>query len=74
MHARVQDTIDKIQRRFLWGGPNLVRKLYLVNWASICNYRDLGRLEIIDICLKHKALLNKWLWRFGNNRRVYGGV
>ncbi|EOY09947.1 Uncharacterized protein TCM_025321 [Theobroma cacao] len=33
----------------------------------MCNYCDLGGLGIIDIGLKNRALLNKWLWCFCND-------
>lgn len=68
MSVKVQNTINKIQRRFIWGGPNLVRKLHHVSWNSIGNYRALGGLGLLDIALKSKVLLNKWLWRFNNEQ------
>ncbi|OMO98831.1 reverse transcriptase [Corchorus capsularis] len=42
------------------------RKIYLVDWDSICKYKDQGGLGIVNLGLRSRALLNKWLWRFGN--------
>ena len=37
-----------------------------MDWASICKYKEFGGLGIIDLGLRNRALLNKWLWRYGN--------
>lgn len=36
-----------------------------VSWDSICTYRNKGGLGLIDLEIKNKILLTKWLWRFG---------
>lgn len=45
----------------------MISRLHHVNWDAMCNYCDLGGLGIIDIGLKNRALLNKWLWCFCND-------
>lgn len=42
------------------------KKLYHVSWESVCNYIDFGGLGVIDLGLKNRMLLNKWLWRYAN--------
>lgn len=64
--TKVKTTIKKIQKRFLWEGPNLVCKLYHVNWDLMCNVQNLGGLGLVDLGLKNRALLNKWLWSYDN--------
>ena len=61
----VKEELDKIQRRFLWGGSSMSRKLHWVDWKSVCNLKEFGGLGIMDIGLKNRTLLNKWIWRFG---------
>ncbi|XVF23444.1 hypothetical protein REPUB_Repub13aG0039200 [Reevesia pubescens] len=63
----VKVVLDRILSRFLWGGGSSTnRKLHLVDWNSACTGKKLGRLGLVDINVKNRALLNKWLWRFGN--------
>ncbi|EOY09515.1 Uncharacterized protein TCM_024931 [Theobroma cacao] len=66
MPKKVKCEIEKIQKRFLWGGLNLVCRLHCVSWGSICNYHELGGLGLVDIEVKNNAVLNKWLWRYEN--------
>ena len=57
--------LEKIQRRFLWGGLGTTRKIHWVDWNSVCNHKDNGGLEIMDVSIKNRALLYKWFWRYG---------
>ena len=45
-------------------GSSSTRKLHLVNWKTVCTYKEFGGLRIVDLRLKNRALLNKWIWRF----------
>jgi hypothetical protein len=62
--------IDKIQRDFLWGGLGEGKKFHLVNWIQICQPLNLGCLGIRNLRIFNRALLWKWLWRFGNEREA----
>uniref|UniRef100_A0A2N9I786 Reverse transcriptase domain-containing protein n=1 Tax=Fagus sylvatica TaxID=28930 RepID=A0A2N9I786_FAGSY len=64
--------IDKVQRDFLWGGLGEGKKFHLVNWSQVCQPLHSGGLGIRNLRMFNKALLGKWLWRFGNERAMKG--
>ena len=66
----IKEDLDKIQRRFLWGGSSSNKKLHWVDWKSVCNLKELGGLGLIDLNLKNRALLNKWIWRFSEEPKA----
>ena len=61
----VKLVLDRILRRFLWGGSSNKRKVHWVDWNSVCNLKENGGLGIVDLKLRNRALLNKWIWRYG---------
>ena len=67
--------IERIQRNFLWGASKDVFKYPLVAWDKVYLPIKCGGLGIRRIRLFNKALLEKWLWRFGKetdyNVRLY---
>jgi hypothetical protein len=69
--ASVARRIDKIQRDFLWGGMGDERKFHLVNWSQVCQPLKLGGLGIRNLTKFNKALLGKWLWRYGNEEDAF---
>ncbi|OMO53301.1 hypothetical protein CCACVL1_28737 [Corchorus capsularis] len=54
-------------RRFLWSAKR-ERKMHLISWDQVCKPKDKGGLGILDLHIQNRALLNKWLWRFGNEK------
>ncbi|XVE86117.1 hypothetical protein DITRI_Ditri18aG0010600 [Diplodiscus trichospermus] len=66
--AATKNRIDTIQKRFLWGGSKDKKKIHWVAWNYICQYKELGGLGFVDIKLKNKALLCKWIWRFAEEK------
>jgi hypothetical protein len=60
--------IDTIQRNFLWGGMGEGKKFHLMKWSQVCQPLHLGGLGIRNVRLFNRALLGKWLLRFGNER------
>jgi hypothetical protein len=61
----VANRIEKIQRNFLWGGKGEVVSPHLVNWDTVCSPVAYGGLGVRKLVPFNKALLGKWLWRFG---------
>jgi hypothetical protein len=57
--------IEKLQKNFLWGGLGDEFKHYLVGWDKVCTPKEYGGLGVRNLVLTNKALLGKWLWRFG---------
>ncbi|XP_017979659.1 PREDICTED: uncharacterized protein LOC108662698 [Theobroma cacao] len=62
----VKQKLEAIQRNFLWSGSSEKKKIHYVNWSTVSNPKTQGRLGIIDLELKNRALLNKWLLRYAN--------
>ena len=61
----VADRLERIQRKFLWGSLEECFKYPLVAWEKVCLPIVLGGLGIKKLVHFNKALLGKWLWRFG---------
>jgi hypothetical protein len=61
----VAHRIEKQQRNFSWGGMGEEFKHHLVGWDKVCIPKEKGGLGVRNLTLFNKALLGKWLWRFG---------
>jgi endonuclease/exonuclease/phosphatase family metal-dependent hydrolase len=68
--ARVANRLEKLQRDFLWCGMDETPKFHLVNWSQICTPLRAGGLAIRNLRSFNKALLGKWLWRYGLEREA----
>ncbi|GLU19134.1 hypothetical protein SLE2022_353990 [Rubroshorea leprosula] len=55
--------IDKIRRRFLWGGAGERKKVAWVAWENICLNKLEGGLGIKNLSCFNKSLLGKWWGR-----------
>uniref|UniRef100_A0A2N9IL89 Reverse transcriptase zinc-binding domain-containing protein n=1 Tax=Fagus sylvatica TaxID=28930 RepID=A0A2N9IL89_FAGSY len=61
----VAHRIERLQRNFLWGGMGEEFKHHLMGWDKVCTPKEKGGLGVRNLTLFNKALLGKWLWRFG---------
>jgi hypothetical protein len=61
----VAKRIEQIQRKFLWSGSEDTFKHCLVKWETVCSPIAKGGLGIRKLVPFNRALLDKWLWRFG---------
>jgi hypothetical protein len=66
--VRVANRLNKIQKDFLWGGIGDEAKFHLVNWNKICTPLHAGGLGAHNFIQFNRALLGKWLWRYGRER------
>jgi hypothetical protein len=49
-----------------------VFKFHLVNWSKICSLILLGGLEVKNLIQFNRALLEKLLWRYATENRLFG--
>ncbi|GAU10752.1 hypothetical protein TSUD_425200, partial [Trifolium subterraneum] len=60
------DEMEKIQRGFLWGDTDQVRKPHLVSWNVCCLPKKDGGLGIKSPHQMNEAFLMKMLWNLIN--------
>ncbi|OMO58103.1 hypothetical protein CCACVL1_25585 [Corchorus capsularis] len=54
----------------LGGRITMIKKMHLVEWNVVCKPKEKGGLGIVDLHVRNRALLNKWLWRFADDRQA----
>ncbi len=63
--ASVAKRIERLQRNFLWDSTDEAPRHHLVRWDNVCSPFANGGLGIRKLVDFNRALLGKWLWRFG---------
>lgn len=48
--------------KFIWSGATRFKKLYLANWATLCQLKEYGGFNLKDLQLMNDALLMKLGW------------
>jgi hypothetical protein len=61
------ESLDKLNRDFLWGDCDGRKKIHIVNWDSVCRPKYLGGLGIKKTANMNKAMLAKSGWRMLQN-------
>jgi hypothetical protein len=59
----VCDSLDRLNRNFLWGHNEEKKKIHLVKWEQICKPKICGGLGLKRTALINHALLAKTGWR-----------
>lgn len=62
----VCNVMEKFQRDFLWRKGDENGGMHLVAWDRICSPKEKGGAGLRGLEAMSKALLCKWLWRFGD--------
>lgn len=65
---KILDGIDRVNRNFLWGSNDHVRKMHWVNWDAVTNPKDSGGLGLQSAKGRNTALLAKLNWRFHSEK------
>ena len=61
---KVMEGIDRVNRNFLWGSTDLVKKMHLVGWDKVTKPKNEGGLGIQAAKGRNLALLSKLNRRF----------
>ncbi|KAL4584021.1 hypothetical protein LXL04_008611 [Taraxacum kok-saghyz] len=75
----VLDTLEKIRRRFLWGGTDEKKKIHWVSWDKVIAPKDKGGLGVGSIYSLNIGLIVEWWWRLKTQplslwRKIIGGI
>ena len=61
---RILEGIDRVNRNFLWGSTESVRKVHWVGWGKVTQPKSEGGLGLQSAKGRNTALLTKLNWRF----------
>lgn len=64
--SSVAGAIKKLQMKFLWDQWKESKGMHLIAWKEVCAPKESGGLRVKISEVANKALLSKWLWRFGH--------
>nr|KAJ0217922.1 hypothetical protein LSAT_V11C300121640 [Lactuca sativa] len=61
--CNVISNLEKIRRRFFWGGNDEKKKIHWVAWSKVLAHKEKGGLGVGSLRALNIALLVKWIWR-----------
>lgn len=62
--AKTAGHIEKLHRNFLWNDQNAKRGIHSIRWHKVQLPLYEGGLNLIEMRVKNKSLLAKWVWRY----------
>ncbi|XP_022014806.1 uncharacterized protein LOC110914313 [Helianthus annuus] len=62
--VKVISDLEKIIKKFLWGGSGEANKIHWVAWDRVASPKNVGGLGICKLSLINRSLLSKWGWRY----------
>lgn len=65
------DSLDRLNRNFLWGDTDQQRKVHLTNWDMVCRPKCFGGLGIKKSTDMNKAMVAKASWRMIQNDKGF---
>jgi len=69
MLAMVVKEVVKLQRNFLWGWGSDGRRIAWALWKKVCKSKEGGGLGMIEIRQFNIAMLGKWIWHLGYEKK-----
>ena len=66
--SKVLNSLDKINRNFLWGSTDLAKKMHMVNRKKVTKPRAKGGLGLQEAKGRNLTLATKLCWRMHNYR------
>lgn len=63
----VIEIMNASRARMVWQETQDKRKYHLVNWHAVCMPKSCGDLGILDLEVRRKYMLMKWLWKLENS-------
>lgn len=66
--SRVLNSMDRINRNFIWASTDSVRKIHMVNWKKVIKPKAKGGLGLQEAKGRNQTLAAKLCWRMQNCR------
>lgn len=60
----VNQEIEKLNCKFVWGSNETKKKIHLVSWEKLCSSKEEGGLGLRSMGLMNKALMARMGWKF----------
>ncbi|GJR75014.1 putative RNA-directed DNA polymerase [Tanacetum coccineum] len=60
----VINTLERVRKKFFWGGGKDTRKMAWIKWDKVLSKFELGGLNVGSLKASNLGLLGKWWWRF----------